>query len=119
MLSRPRNADLISRNLGRKYSFSAKLEGHLTRGSREIVGGDGTWTATTSASSLRERWPHCSGWIRRPSPAGRPPGGSRASVPRADTAGSVSLKYAPCCGATANQHRNRQATRQPDHALSG
>ena len=27
--------DLISRNLGRKYSFSAKLEGHLTGGSRE------------------------------------------------------------------------------------
>src|SRR5580704_12665079 len=26
----PRNARLISRNLGRKYSFSAKLEGHLT-----------------------------------------------------------------------------------------
>jgi excisionase family DNA binding protein len=28
MPSRPRNAELISRNLGRKYSFSAKLEGH-------------------------------------------------------------------------------------------
>jgi hypothetical protein len=26
----PRNDDLISRNLGRKYSFSAKLEGYLT-----------------------------------------------------------------------------------------
>jgi len=57
--------------------------------------------------------PHCSGWIRRPSPAGRPPGGSRASEPREDTAGSVSLKYGPCCGATANQHRNRKATRRP------
>ena len=27
----------ISRNLGRKYSFSAKLEGHLTQGSRQAV----------------------------------------------------------------------------------
>jgi excisionase family DNA binding protein len=30
-----RIADLIFRNLGRKYSFSAKLEGHLTGGLRE------------------------------------------------------------------------------------
>src|SRR5215469_7389518 len=31
----PRITDLISRNLGRKYSFSAKLEGYLTRDTRQ------------------------------------------------------------------------------------
>jgi excisionase family DNA binding protein len=30
-----RIVDLISRNLGRKYSLSAKLEGHLTGGTRQ------------------------------------------------------------------------------------
>ena len=90
MPSRPRNAELISRNLGRKYSFSAKLEGHsdqrLKEDSRRRLNVDGNNERLLTPGEVAALFRVDPKTVY---PLGGLRAASRASEPRGGTAGSV------------------------------